>query len=189
MNLRGRRFVQQFAASLVFLCLLLGHSAGLYSLGILAKLDAAIYDYKLNLGMVNAMDDRIAIVDIDEKSLQEVGRWPWPRDKMAKLTENLFQQYGVASVGYDIVFAEPDQSSGLPVLERLAGRELAGQAGFAALLKDLRPRLDYDAKLGEALASGPSVLGYYFNFAQGAETTNAAGLTAPLLDCAVPHNR
>ncbi|MDD5363873.1 MAG: adenylate/guanylate cyclase domain-containing protein [Gallionellaceae bacterium] len=187
MNLRGRRFVNQFAASLVFLGILIGHASGLYDLGMLAKLDAMIYDYKLNRYMVNAMDDRVVIVDIDEKSLQEVGRWPWPRDKMARLTENLFLQYGVASVGYDIIFAEPDQSSGLPVLERLATKELAGEAGFASLLGQLRPRLDYDAKLGEALASGPSVLGYYFNFAQGAETTNPDGLPAPLLDCAELH--
>ncbi|TCJ15059.1 adenylate/guanylate cyclase domain-containing protein [Parasulfuritortus cantonensis] len=187
MNLRGRRFVQQFAASLVFLALLLGHVAGVYHLGILDKLDAALYDYKLNLGMIRAVDERVVIVDIDEKSLQEVGRWPWPRDKMARLTENLFQQYGVASVGYDIVFAEPDQSSGLPVLEHLAKGRLAGDAGFAGLLEQLRPGLDYDAKLGQAVAGWPSVLGYYFNFAQGAETTNPDGLPAPLLDCAGLH--
>ncbi|MDD3528245.1 MAG: CHASE2 domain-containing protein, partial [Gallionellaceae bacterium] len=184
MNLRGRRFVYQFAASFVFLAILIGHAAGLYGIGMLAKLDAAIYDYKLELGMIQAIDDRVVIVDIDEKSLQEVGRWPWPRDRMARLTASLFQQYGVAAVGYDIIFAEADQSSGLPVLERLARGELAGQPGYADLLDRLRPRLDYDAKLGDALASGPSVLGYYFNFAQGAETTNPDGLPPPLIDCA-----
>ena len=187
MNLRGRRFVYQFAASLVFLGILIGHAGGLYDLGMLSKLDATIYDYKLNRYMVNAMEDRVVIVDIDEKSLQEVGRWPWPRDRMARLTANLFQQYGVASIGYDIIFAEPDQSSGLPVLERLASEELAGEPGYAALLDSLRPRLDYDARLAESLAGWPSVLGYYFNFSRGAQTTNPAGLPAPLFDCAELH--
>jgi adenylate cyclase len=189
MDLRGRRFIRQFAASLVLLALLAGHAGGLYSITILAKLDAVIYDYKLNLGMIQAPDERVVVVDIDEKSLQEVGRWPWPRDRMAQLTANLFQQYGVVSVGYDIVFAEPDQSSGLPVLERLAKGELAGEAGFANLVGQLRSRLDYDAKLGEALMTGPAVMGYYFNFARGSETVNAGGLPAPLLDCAALHRQ
>jgi len=187
MNLRGRRFVIQFAASFVFLGLLIGHAAGLYDVKILSRLDAVIYDYKLGLDMVAAMDDRVVIVDIDEKSLQEVGRWPWPRDKTARLTENLTQQYGVASIGYDIVFAEPDQSSGLPVLERIASEELAGEKGFAALLEQLRPRLDYDATLAAALGSGPTVLGYYFDFSPGAATTNADGLPPALFDCAELH--
>jgi len=189
MNLRGRRFIYQFAASVLFLCVLAGHVAGLYNLGFLARLDAAIHDYKVELGMVKAVDDRVVIVDIDERSLQEIGRWPWPRDRMALLTSNLFQQYGVASLGYDIIFAEPDQSSGLPVLERLASKELAGEGGFGGLLAKLRPRLDYDARLAEALATGPSVLGYYFNFGRDAASASTGQLPAPLLDCAELHRQ
>lgn len=188
MNLRGRRFVFQFAASVVFLLFLIGHAAGLYNVPLFARFDALIYDAKLYVGMIDAVDDRVVIVDIDEKSLQEVGRWPWPRERMAKLTENLFQQYGAASVGYDVIFAEPDQSSGLPVLERLAKGELADRADFKALLDQLRPRLDYDGKLAAALATGPSVLGYYFDPHGGGETVNPDGLPAPLYDCAELHH-
>jgi adenylate cyclase len=52
----------------------------------------------------------IYVVDIDEKSLKEVGQWPWPRNKIAELIESLFEK-GVASVGLDIVFAEKDGKS------------------------------------------------------------------------------
>lgn len=52
----------------------------------------------------------IYVIDIDEKSLAEVGQWPWPRHKIAMLIENLFKK-GVASVGLDIVFAEKDGKS------------------------------------------------------------------------------
>lgn len=52
----------------------------------------------------------IYVVDIDEKSLAEVGQWPWPRNQIASLIEKLFQK-GVASVGLDIVFAERDGKS------------------------------------------------------------------------------
>ena len=52
----------------------------------------------------------IYVVDIDEKSLEAVGQWPWPRNKIAMLIEKLFEK-GVSSVGLDIVFAEKDGKS------------------------------------------------------------------------------
>jgi hypothetical protein len=59
----------------------------------------------------------------------------------------LFDQYGVKLVGFDVVFAEPDESSGLKSLESLAKKELKDAPVFQSALKDLRPQLDYDAAL------------------------------------------
>jgi adenylate cyclase len=166
---RQRRFLMQFGVSLLLLLVLLGHVGGLYNFKWIDKVDAARHDFWVELFALDTIDERIVIVDIDEKSLKEIGRWPWPRAQTARLTANLFQEYGVTAVGYDIIFAEPDQSSGLQVLEGLASGTLAGEAGFADTLGRLRPRLDYDAQFAEALATGPSVLGYYFNFATNPE--------------------
>jgi len=182
MTLRARRFVGQFGISLVFLLILLGHVGGVYNLALVTKFDAALYDIKLRAFAEQHVDERVVIVDIDEKSLRELGRWPWPRDLTAKLTRNLFEQYGVAAIGFDVVFAEPDQSSGLPVLENLARGPLAGEVAFRTLLEHLRPRLDYDGVLADALASGPAVLGFYFNFAQPPEIVGQ--LPEPAIDCA-----
>jgi adenylate cyclase len=75
------------------------------------------------------LDERIVIVDIDEKSLAEVGRWPWGRNRLAELVDELFErQKGHA--GFDVVFAEADESSGLKRLRQLAQSELRDQAGF-----------------------------------------------------------
>ena len=52
----------------------------------------------------------VRIIDIDEKSLEEIGQWPWPRTKIAKLIDQL-AAYGVAVTGFDVVFAEPDNYS------------------------------------------------------------------------------
>ncbi len=51
--------------------------------------------------MPGGVDERIVILDIDEKSLADpaLGRWPWGRDKTAALVEKLFDRYGVALVG------------------------------------------------------------------------------------------
>ncbi|HKB53947.1 MAG TPA: CHASE2 domain-containing protein, partial [Ramlibacter sp.] len=55
-----------------------------------------------------------------------------------------------------------DTSSGLDTLKRLAQRDLAGSRDFQATLKQLAPRLDYDARFAGALAERPVSLGYYF---------------------------
>jgi len=52
----------------------------------------------------------IVIIDLDDESLAEVGQWPWPRTQVAKLMLKL-KKAGVASVAYDIVFAEPDRTN------------------------------------------------------------------------------
>jgi adenylate cyclase len=181
LTLRSRRFLGQFAASLVLVLILLGQVGGLYPANPLDKLDAALYDLKVQLFQVKAVDERIVIADIDERSLEEIGRWPWPRDKMAQMASNLFEQYGVAALGFDVIFAEPDQSSGLPVLEKLARGPLAGDAGFSASLNRMRDHLDYDGRLAEALASWPAVLGYYFGF--GSDQNTVGTLPEPALDC------
>ncbi len=181
MTQRSRRFLGQFLASLALLLVLLGHAAGWYNLYIIDKLDAALYDLKVRMFRLHSVDERVVIVDIDEKSLKALGRWPWPRELTAQLTNNLFEHYGVAAVGFDVIFAEPDQSSGLPVLEKLARGPLAGDAGFHAGLERVRGQLDYDGKLATALASGPAVLGYYFGFQAGQDSVGA--LPTPVVDC------
>src|SRR5512147_3281392 len=77
-----------------------------------SQLDNIIYDTRLKLTMPGGVDSRIVILDIDEKSLGEIGRWPWSRNVMAELINKLFDRYGVAIVGFDVVWAERDTSSG-----------------------------------------------------------------------------
>ena len=50
----------------------------------------------------------VTIIDLDEASLAEVGQWPWPRNILAKLVNNLMGM-GAALVAFDIVFAEDDR--------------------------------------------------------------------------------
>ena len=84
-----------------------------------------LYAVRVVMTMPGGVDDRIVIVDIDEKSLSEVGRWPWSRIHIAKLLDELFDFYDVMLVGFDVVFPEPDESSGLKILQALGRNELA----------------------------------------------------------------
>jgi adenylate cyclase len=131
--------------------------------------------------MPGGVDERIVILAIDDKSLAApgLGRWPWGRDVLAALVQKLFGKYGVEVLGFDVVFAEPDRSSGLPVLERLAKDTLKDVPQFQAALDDLRPRLDHDAQFAAMIRGRPVVLGYYFT--NDPEGRTSGVLPAPVL--------
>lgn len=52
----------------------------------------------------------VAIVDLDEESLAEIGQWPWPRTQVADLVLRI-AEYDSVAIGFDSVFAEPDRMS------------------------------------------------------------------------------
>ena len=81
-----------------------------------------------------------------------------------------------AIVGFDVVFAERDDSSGIDVLDELAKKEL--QAGRAASsrrsTRSCAPSLDYDGLFAKAIKGRPVVLGYYFNSEEDAKRSRGA---------------
>ena len=157
-----RRHARRTAVTLIPLAFALLHISGALHLQVLERLENIIYDTRLRATMPRTLDERIVIVDIDEKSLDRVGHWPWGRDKLAALTQELFERQQVALVGFDVLFAEADGSSGLANLERLAKGPLRAQTGFKEQLARLAPALGYDALFARALQGRPAVLGYYF---------------------------
>ncbi len=161
----------------VFFALL--QAFGTINIGVLPRLDDILYDYRLRLTNPKTLDDRIVIVDLDEKSLAEIGRWPWPRNTVAQLVDHLFEQQQIAVLGFDVVFAESDQSSGLRRLQELAGNEFKDQHGFAEKVRQLQPVLDYDAVFAKAIQGRPVVLGYYLTADR--DGLKAGKLPAPVL--------
>ena len=109
--------------------------------------------------MPETLDERIVIIDIDEKSLAGVGRWPWRRHRVAALVDELLVRQQVSLIGFDVVFGEADESSGLRQLRQLAAGELKDQPGFTNRLAQLEPALDYDCVLARSMQSRPVVLG------------------------------
>lgn len=157
-----RRHGRRMLVTLIPLAFALLHISGTLHLQVLERLENIIYDTRLRATMPRTLDERIVIVDIDEKSLERVGHWPWGRDKLAALAHELFERQQAAVVGFDVLFAEADGSSGLPNLQRLAQGALRDQPGFREQLEQLAPSLDYDALFASALQGRPAVLGYYF---------------------------
>ncbi|MEM7250133.1 MAG: CHASE2 domain-containing protein [Pseudomonadota bacterium] len=93
----------------------------------LSRWDLVVYDAELRLLAGDPPSD-VVIVSIDEQSLSQVGRWPWSRDVHAKLITRL-SGAGAKAIGFDILFAEPNE------------RDPVG-----------------DAELGAAIATAPVIL-------------------------------
>ena len=130
----------------------------------LERLELLYYDWRFNAVSLYPPDSEtevnIVIVDIDEASLAAIGQWPWRRHVLAKLVTQLATQ-GVVVVGFDVVFAEQEQSP----LQLLADRadvpigvvsDLISQAGIS--LKSFDGQRD----LANAMADVDVVLGVFF---------------------------
>ncbi|MES1977629.1 MAG: adenylate/guanylate cyclase domain-containing protein [Pseudomonadota bacterium] len=152
----------RIVVTLIPLVFALMHASGALRLGVLQRLDNIIYDARLRATMPKTLDERIVIVDIDEKSLAEAGRWPWGRNKLADLVGELLDNQKIALLGFDVVFAEADESSGLKRLRQLAQQEMRDQPGFADKLAQVQASLDYDAVFAKSIEKRPVVMGYYF---------------------------
>jgi adenylate cyclase len=126
------------------------------------QVDQAIYDTRMKV-TPPVLDPRIAIISIDDRSLAEVGRWPWNRDVIARMVDQLFDKYKIKALGFDVIFSEPDNTSGYATLAALAQNELRGVPQLDDRLRVLKPSLDYDARLARALRDRPVVLGYFLS--------------------------
>jgi len=175
-----KRHALRMALSLVITLPFLLNTLGVVHLGFIQRLENYTYDLRLQWTMPNTIDKRIVILDVDEKSLQEQGHWPWPRNDLAHLVDVLFDRYQIDVLGFDILFAERDGSSGLKNLEQLAQTELGSDAGFKTTLNKLRPKLDYDQLFANSLKNRRVVLGYYFRHDE-TQSASVGTLPSPVL--------
>ena len=175
-----QRILRLALSGLILLALLLDTS-NVIKYPFLKQLENWTYDARLNFNRLNTVDDRIVIVDIDENSLALVGRWPWGRDTLATITNSLFDIYQVSVVGFDIVFAEKDESSGLKAFEHLASGELKDDPLFHKALDRLRPRLEHDEIFASSLVNRNVVMGYYFKGNVPENEIGKTGLLPPAI--------
>ena len=105
----------------------------------------------LNRGIAKG-SDRIAILAIDDESIRLEGRWPWPRDKTARLIDRALVNYGAKLMTFDMNFSEPDNASALPVLTRLSEQTKdSSDANLKGLLSTEIAKADADAVLANSI--------------------------------------
>lgn len=155
---------------LVLICaLFVLHSIYLPRLPVLDTLERATYDIRLRMTVPGGIDDRIIIADIDEKSLTALGHWPWDRGILAEFMDVMFDHYQVRSLGYDVLFAEPDTDPGVTALRGMAEKELRSDRQFQRIWKSLGPTLNFDQRFADSFEERKVVLGYVFAHGQDSQ--------------------
>jgi len=114
------------------------------------RLQAAWFDAHQALWPRSVATLPVTVVAIDQRSLQEIGQWPWPRNVLARLLR-VVQRAEPAAIGVNIVMPEPDALSP----ERLLAQAQVDDPTLAAAL---RAQPTHDAQLARAVAAAPTVL-------------------------------
>jgi len=138
------------------------------------SLDNRLKDFMFLIRGELPKNNAIVIVDIDDKSLQKYGQWPWSRDTVAKLLNNI-AQHKPGIIGLDIVFSEKDRSS--PHLLKNK---------FKNLPKDLP---NYDALLASTFQNAPIVGGYIFTFGNEHTPKDAPMIPAIIVQRGLKNNQ
>ncbi len=134
------------------------------------NLEMKFYDLMFHLRGPQPVGSEIVIVAIDDNSVKAIGRWPWSRREITRLVEVL-QRAEAKVIGFDIIFAEKQESCEVDLLSRLQGEMKRGSWKSPELQQWILQEsqvIDPDAELAEVFRKYRSaVLGYYF---QGLES-------------------
>lgn len=124
--------------------ILVAASLAAYRPAAFVRVDDASYDVVVRTAGTRPPAGRVAIVDVDDRSLTAVGQWPWRRDVVGRLITAL-RAAGAAVIAVDVIFAESD---------RYGGDALAAPGGGPS----------NDQQLATVLHDSGVVLGYGFTF-------------------------
>ncbi|MDX6770085.1 MAG: serine/threonine-protein kinase [Elusimicrobiota bacterium] len=135
-------------------------------LPLLESVEFKAYDLRAKLRQNLTPPPEIVLVAIDDDSIAQLGRWPWPRTRMADAVAKL-RATGPKVIGLNVLFSEAEQNQGLVEIRRLEGvyRDLlaakkVAQKGvdFSTEFSSAAVALDSDSKLQAALAAAPDVV-------------------------------
>ncbi len=130
---------------------------------IFQAIELKAYDVHMKSRGVVEPGPEVVIVAIDEKSVDELGRWPWPRSVMASLVDKL-NEYDAGVVAFDAIFSEVGDSSGMKVIRSIKSKVADTNPALKADLEAMEREADDDAAFARALERyGYAVLGYFFH--------------------------
>ena len=107
--------------------------------------------------------DRIAVIAIDDQSIANIGRWPWPRDVHAKLIDQLAAAKA-KTIAHTAFFIEPQVDPGLQFIRKMKlavdspGDGSAPNPQLVQLISEAEQALDTDAKLAASVQAAGNVL-------------------------------
>jgi serine/threonine-protein kinase len=143
-----------FVGVLVVLAVLILH----YATDFISTMERRYYDYA-STASSRQPSDRIAVIAIDDQSVGNIGRWPWPRDVHAELIDKLAAAKAKTIV-HGVMFLEPQTDRGLGYIRRIKEALAADPAAEAAnkVIAEAELALDTDGKLAASIARAGNVL-------------------------------
>jgi adenylate cyclase len=136
------------------------HGRTLFSF--LDNIEQRTLDARFRLRGTRPIDDRIAIIGIDEKTLQKVGAWPIPRNAYAKLVDQL-SAGGASIVAFDVTFPTPEKNSATEALKRLEAEIGTGSPAVIEKIREIERTSDNDQILADSMKKANNVvLGHIF---------------------------
>jgi eukaryotic-like serine/threonine-protein kinase len=138
------------------------------SFPLLEALERIIYSIEMRLDMPRSVtENRIAIVNIDDKSLKHLGPWPWQRNLIAEMIR-ILKANRAKLIGLDLIFTQKEHNLGLDEIRKLreavSGRQDAGRSGGASYewildsLQDLEMRMDNDRDLVQSVEEAGNII-------------------------------
>lgn len=129
--------------------------------GIIQRIEYLVYDQRLSTmpKPERNPEHNIVVVDLDERSLQAEGQFPWNRIKVGRLVEKLGEK-GAIVIGFDVTFPEPDRSV-RDLLQPVDLNELG--ESFNETLERIEPLIDADRYFANAM-QGPADVVLAINF-------------------------
>jgi CHASE2 domain-containing sensor protein/tRNA A-37 threonylcarbamoyl transferase component Bud32 len=131
------------------------------------SIERVIYEIGMRLDAPrNPGQSKVALVNIDDKSIRELGQWPWPRCIIAEMIA-ILKDNGAKLIGLDMVFSEKEQNPGIEeikklyaeIQERLEARSLREKDKWIlSKLKEVERRLDNDRALSKAVKDAGNII-------------------------------
>ncbi len=147
---------------------------------VVVRLDNTALDYQFRLRGERNPGQEIVLVLVDEKSLKEIGRWPWPRDKQASLVDQIHAGRP-AVLGLDIIYAEPEESDAIREIKSWLAAAQEKEPLSNKVLGQLEARLhalDTDQQFAQSLArAGEVVLAMPFFVSENQATDSLTDTT------------
>ena len=130
---------------------------------VIGTLERRFYDFG-STSSGRQPSDRVAVIAIDDQSIANIGRWPWPRDVHAQLIDQLAAAKAKTIV-YTTFFFEPQTDRGLVFIRKMREALTAGPGGqsgsaeaLGKLIAEAEVTLDTDAKLANSMGKAGNVL-------------------------------
>lgn len=133
----------------------------------LESLERFFYKAEMRLDLPTiSLENKIAIVNIDAKSLQQLGPWPWPRHIIGDMIQ-ILRNNGAKIIGLDLLLPDRSQNEGLKAVRGLYDliyrlqRQDQGNASYDILLKrvaEIENELDEDKELATAIKQAGNIV-------------------------------